>query len=160
VTFYSAGCNMCGKQIAVGLTAGSVEVAYIGPIYDGEEKLVHKITANRFVTFRLTAGPHAFAGQNVNGMRPRRDDAEKDLNLVLLPNQHYFIRFTYNDKGVYLVRHYTTLLSATDCSTAFAEAHKSDPVPAKQFDQKYLSQIISVPYFPTCNAVSGASVDK
>ena len=158
VTFYSTGCHLCGKKFAVGVTAGSAVIAYRGAIYDGEDKIVNLITANKFVTFRLSAGPHSFAGQNVNGLSHKRDNEEKDLRLTLLPNQHYYIRLGFKDKGVYVARHFTTLLTATECTEAFDEAHKTDPLSAKQLDGKFLIQIERGSYFPACENANTLNV--
>jgi hypothetical protein len=105
VTFYSAGGQPCGKAPAVIATAGSAEIPYQGPIYDGAEKLVKRIAADRVVTLRMKPGPHSFAGQNINGPKTKRGDDAGDLRLTLMPNQHYYIRLTLKE-GVYSIRHY------------------------------------------------------
>ena len=152
VTFYSAGCAWCGKEFAVNLTAGSAVVPYWGPIYDGKEKLVENFEQNRFVTFRLEPGSHSFAGQNFNALsfHAQRDNEKRDLKLTLVPGRHYYIRLERKDKGVYVIRHFTTILTAQTCSGAFDEAHKTDPLRAKGLDGKHLIQVVAAPYFPAC----------
>ena len=152
VTFYSAGCTFCGKEFAVNLGAGSAVVPYWGPIYDGKEKLVENFAENRFVTFRLEPGSHSFAGQNFNSLafHAKRDNEKRDLRLTLLPGQHYYVRLERKDKGVYIVRYFTTILTPHACSEAFEEAHKTEPLRAKGLDAKHLLEVMATPYFPSC----------
>jgi hypothetical protein len=137
ITFYSVGCQPCGKAPAVTATARSTEIPYEGPIYDGAKKLVKRITADRFITLRMKTGPHSFAGQNTNGPKPKRGDVAGDLPLTLMANQHYYIRLSLKDIGVstirhfdfetgirsevYLVKHFITILTETPCSEALEE---------------------------------------
>lgn len=158
ITFYSAGCSFCGKDFAVNLGAGSAVVPYWGPIYDGKEKLVENFAPNRFVTFRLEPGSHSFAGQNLNALafHAKRDNEKRDLQLALVAGQHYYVRLEIKDKGVYLVRHYTTILTARACSEAFDEAHKTDPLRAKGLDAKHLLEVVATSYFPACENLKTA----
>jgi hypothetical protein len=151
VTFYSAGCSVCWKDLAVGMTAGSGKTPYGGPIYDGPEKIVKGMAPNRFVTLRLQAGAHSFAGQNYNGLfRSHRDNPKRDLQLTLMPGRHYYVRLDEKDKGVYTVRYFRTILSEHPCSEAFNEAHQTDPLRAKGLDGKHLLEVVAAVYFPAC----------
>ncbi len=161
VTFYSTGCTFCGKEFAVNLGAGSAVVPYWGPIYDGKEKLVGWLDPNRFVTFRLEPGSHSFAGQNFNAFafHAKRDNERRDLRLTLLAGQHYFVRLERKDKGVYVVRYFTTILTARACAEAFDEAHKTDPVRPKELDAKHLLEVVATPYFPACEEAKALSMN-
>jgi hypothetical protein len=152
VTFYSAGCSP--RCVLVTLTAGSAKGPYWGPIYDGKDKLVKEIGQNQFVTFRLPAGVHSFAGQNMNSLawHGRRDNEKRDLGLTLLADQHYYVRLELKDKGVYTIRHYTTILTEHTCSEAFDEAHKTDPLRAKGLDGRHLIEVVATQYFPACES--------
>jgi hypothetical protein len=155
VTFYSVGCLRCGKAFAVSIGAGSVEMAYRGAIYDGKFQLIKKMTPNRFVTLRMKPGPHSFAGTNPNGFKAKEDDnEERHLQIVLEAGQHYFIRFNYKNKGVYVVRHFTPVLTTRECREAFDEGAKTEPLRPKDLDKERLLEVQASPYFPVCEGAA------
>jgi hypothetical protein len=157
VTFYSVGCIRCVK----GLGAGSVEMAYRGAIYDGDVELVKTMMPNRFVTLQMKAGPHSFGGSNPNGWKIKRDENEgRHLQLMLLPARHYFIRFAFMTKGVYIYRHFSPIPTQRECSEAFSEGAQTEPLKPKGLDKRHLMEVLGTPYFPVCEAVAAPNALK
>lgn len=159
VTFYSAGCHPCGKELAVTIGAGSATVPYRGGVYDGAVQLVKTMTPNRFITFRMKAGPHSFAGENPNGFKKKRSEG-RDLQLNLQPGQHYFIALSMKDKGVYVVRHFTPILMQKECAEAFTEGAQTEPLRPKGIEKGHMVEIVPTPYFPVCDASASPTLGK
>jgi len=132
----------------------------IGPIYDGKAKLVKMIYPNRFVTLRMTPGPHSFAGDDVGilTLRPKRSK-RPDLQMNLQPGQHYFVSLQTHNAGVTLYfRRLRTILAAKDCRDAFREGAQTQPLQPKRIGKDLLPAVQPSVYFPVC-AVTVASGD-
>jgi hypothetical protein len=157
VTFYSAGCHPCWKQILADQVAGSVMVPYRGPVFDGFDKFVKTITPNRFVTFRVNPGEHSFGLQEYwNLPRKRQDTDKEDLKIALEAGKHYFIRLSTTDSGVNIVRVLRPHLVPTTCQQAADEAHKSSLLPDKGVPANHLIDLDREPGFPSCSSSGNA----
>jgi hypothetical protein len=103
----------------------------------------------------MKPGPHSFAGVNPNGFKVKEDDNEtRHLEMTLEAGQHYFIRFNYKNKGVYVVRHYTPILTRRKCTEAFDEGAKTEPLRPKDLDKERLLELQATPYFPVCDGAA------
>jgi len=154
VTFYSAGCRFCVKELMADEFAGSAIVPYGGAVYDGQVKVLQAMAPNRFVTVRMSPGPHSFAGENMGYFSLTRKRAKKgSLSLTLQPGQHYFVSLLTKDKGVtFWFRRFTTILAEKDCQEAFKEGAQTEPLRPRGIRKDHLADVQATVYFPACEA--------
>jgi hypothetical protein len=159
VTFYSAGCRFCAKDLMVATFAGSAVVPYGGAIYDGSVKLIKSMHPNQFLTVRMEPGQHTFAGESMGilDLKYRRAKGS-DLLLILQPGQHYFVSFTTKDAGItYTFRRLTPILAEKGCQEAYREAAETEPTPPKGIGKAFLADVQPSFYFPGCDASATSS---
>lgn len=139
VTFYAPGCTRCG---AVGSATG----AYVGPLYDGERKLVKMFGPNKYITFTLEPGTHTFSG---SGTWSNKRSNEGRLQVELEASRAYVIRLQNRRTGLGVIRKLTPVFSLADCHDAVAEGAKMEPVKAKEIAVE-LTMVIPSIHFPQC----------
>jgi hypothetical protein len=114
----------------------------LGRIYDGERTLA-QIVPNRFVTFLLPAGQHAFAAM---AQVPRHPDKNHTIPLELKAGEHYFFRLTNRNKAFSI----ETNLEAVDCATAAKESTKSEPLDRKDVQEDVRGLLSPANALPAC----------
>jgi hypothetical protein len=131
VTFYSHGSAWTSG------IPGTKHDIYFGRVFDGSKELFHFSDGffphnNRYVTLRLSPGPHTFGASNA-----KRPESREALQLDLEAGQRYFIRAQGESIGVpvfVVIQH--GRLDLIPCLEAQAELAQAKPLKDKAFSKE------------------------
>jgi len=143
VTFYSHG------TATGGLFPSSKHGTFDGLIFDGTDPLVSFgeevfIHNNRFITLRLTAGPHDFVP--TMSAQPQKED---HVRVTLLPGHQYFFRAQY-ELPIASTGGQRARLDSMTCEEAHKEVPHAKPIHPKHPSATLTAQLVPIEEMPPC----------